>query len=163
MGRRPRCTRDSSTSMFSRQKAECRRQKAEGRKQKAESRGTACRTPGVYTFHMDVNRLLTLPPHSASPPAPWKGSAFPSASHPLLFLPRRGCASAGENMRDASIGETRSVPGNRNHERMGGIASSKIISAENALERPSLSTEQRAEPFPRQINTTDASPEMSKL
>ncbi len=31
------------------------------------------------------------------------------------------------------------------------------------MERPSLSTEQRAKPFPRQINTTDASPEMWKL
>ncbi len=98
--------------------------------------------------------MLTLPPLSASPPAPWKGSAFPSASHPLLFFPSRGCASAGDNMRRAGIGQTRSGAGNRNHERMGGTASSKDISAENALERPSLSTEQRAEPFPRQINTT---------
>ncbi len=31
------------------------------------------------------------------------------------------------------------------------------------MERPSLSIEQRAEPFPRQINTTDASPETQKL
>ena len=53
------------------------------------------RGSGVYTFHMEANRLLTLPRLSALPPAPWKGSAFPSASHPLLFLTRRGCASPG--------------------------------------------------------------------
>ncbi len=124
--------------------------------------------PGVYTFHMEVNRLLTLPPLSASPLANALTSfGFAACSVERLglsiglppssiFHPARLCLAGPSSLSAPHdlVQVPRSVPGNRKHERMGGAASSKEISTENAMERPSLSTEQRAEPFPRQINTT---------
>ena len=118
--------------------------------------------PGVSTFHAEVNRLQTLPPLSASPPAPWKGSAFPSASHPLLFLARRGCASPGPHR------GPRHTISPRSHEASREIVSMKGWEAQPPERNKHGERHGKAEPFhgaaggalpaPDKHDPTDASP-----